>query len=576
MNSANIKVGLVLPLTYRTKRAGKITGPSSYTANLWKNLLKVNKYHRLNYFVPRNKERKDEHEDTLVSTSWLPIIRWRPLRKYDLDIIHFSQGMPLSFVGFVDLLFCPPSKTVATVHGDLHWVLPEYVMNTNRLTILKRRYLERLVSKRFDNFIAVSESVKRSLVKYSKVPQDRIKVIYEGVDTELFKVIEQEEKDSFKKEKGLEYHYILHVSNYAPVKNMNALINAFFELKREGVRHKLVIAGIRWDQSDVHNLIEKLGLNEDVIFLGGVPQEDLVALYNCADLFVSASLHETFGLPILEAMACGCPVITTNAFAMPEVAGDAALLLDNPKDTSELCHKMYKLLIDENLRKQLRTGGLERAQQFSWEKCAKETLEVYEKVYEMEKISFKKELLASVIRFIKYRVKRYYIKLFRANVNEDFYNKPHQRKRLQWLKENSKGRILEVGCSTGYTLDYVDGHVGIDIDKARLGRARKLRPHLTFQYADACNLPFKDKEFDTVLVPEVLEHVPYEKAKEIVREATRVGKQVLITIPRQEKYLRNPEHLWIPTDISIMERFLKGYMYSINNEIEEYFLVQVF
>jgi glycosyltransferase involved in cell wall biosynthesis len=371
MNSENIKVGLVLPLTYRTKHAGKITGPSSYTANLWKSLQKQTK-------------------GTLLLTSRLPVIRWRHLRKYDPNIIHFSQGMPLNLLGFADFLFCPPSKRVVTVHGDLHWVLPEYVRNANRLTILRTRYLERLVSKGFDYFIAVSESVKRSLIRYPGVPEDRIKVIYEGVDTDLFRVIEQKGKDSFKKEKGLEYPYILHVSNYARKKNAQTLVNAYVELKKQGIKHRLVIAGRRWEQSDVRNLIEKLKINEDVIFLGGVPQEELNLLYNCADLFVFPSLHETFGLPILEAMACGCPVITTNAFAMPEVAGDAALLLDNPKDTSELCHKMHRLLTEQSLRAQLRTRGLERVKQFSWEKCAKETLEVYEKVYEMEGKSFRK------------------------------------------------------------------------------------------------------------------------------------------------------------------------------------------
>jgi glycosyltransferase involved in cell wall biosynthesis len=565
-----MKIGLVL-----TKHVSRITGPYSYAVSLWKNLIKVNKYHKLNCFVPRNTDSKDGHEDTVVLISRLPIIRWKSMRKYDLDIIHFSQGMPLSLVGFVDILFCPPSKTIATVHGDLHWVLPEYVMNAGRLTILKRRHLERLVSKRFDYFIAVSESVKRSIIKYSNVPEDRIKVIYEGVDTDLFRVIKQEEKDSFKKEMGIEYPYILYVSNYAPVKNVHTLVNAYAELRKKGIQHKLLIVGERWGQSDIYNLIGKLGIEKEVNFLGFIPPKGLVPLYNCADLFVTPSLHETFGLPILEAMACGCPVIAGNVYAMPEVVGDAALLLDNSKDTSELCHKIHELLTDENLRAQLRIKGLARVQQFSWGKCAEETLKLYEKVYKLESRSFKKELLLSLIRFPKRMAKRYYIKLFKANVNEDFYNKAHQRKRLQWLKENSKGRILEIGCSTGYTLNYVNGDTGIDIDKERLERARKLRPHLAFQYADACNLPFRDKEFDTAMVPEVLEHVPYEKAKEIVKEATRVGKQVLITIPRQEKYLRNPEHLWIPTDISILESFLKGYSYSVNSEIEDYFLVKI-
>jgi hypothetical protein len=464
---------------------------------------------------------------------------------------------------------------VVTVNGDLIWVLPQYLPKSSKFPVFVRRCLQRLISKRFDYFIAVSESVKRSLIRYLKVPEDRITVVYDGVDHAFFRELKEEEKDNFRRERNIEYPYILHVSSHGPKKNVHTLINAFVELKKKGVKHKLVIAGGRGNKSEVHNLIEKLGIREEVIFLGRVSFVDLVLLYNCADLFVFPSLHETFGLPILEAMACGCPVISSNVFAIPEVAGEAALLLNNPKDASELCDKMYEVIVNQNLRTRLKMRGLERAQQFSWEKCAKEVLGAYEEVCKMERISFAKALLVYAIRISKGSVRKFYIKLFRHGINEAFYNKPHQRKRLEWLKKNSKGRILEVGCSTGYILDYVGGHVGIDIDKTRLNRARRLRPHLNFQYADASHLPFKDKEFDSVLVPEVLEHVPYEKAKEIVQEALRVGKQVLITIPRREKYLMNPEHIWIPTHVSIMQDLLKGYNYSISSEIEDYFLVKV-
>ncbi len=153
-------------------------------------------------------------------------------------------------------------------------------------------------------------------------------------------------------------------------------------------------------------------------------------------------------------------------------------------------------------------------------------------------------------------LKSLYLKAFvdgGAGHPDSIYRLPLQRERIGWLKKNSTGKALEVGCATGYIINYVGGGTGIDLDELRLGIARKKYPKRAFVYGDAAKMPFKDKEFDTVLVPEILEHVPFKIARKIVKECERVGKKLLITVPNADKknydksLVENPEHKWLPT-----------------------------
>jgi len=164
-------------------------------------------------------------------------------------------------------------------------------------------------------------------------------------------------------------------------KNIPTLIKAFYESKRRRTNHKLVIVGKKgWKYDDIFETIDALNLKNEVIFTGYVPKEDLVKFYNTADLFVYPSVYEGFGLPPLEAMACGCPVITSNISSLPEVVGNAGITV-NPYDVEELVEAMYRVLNDEDLRKELSKKGLERSKLFSWRKTAEETWKVYEEVF---------------------------------------------------------------------------------------------------------------------------------------------------------------------------------------------------
>jgi len=178
----------------------------------------------------------------------------------------------------------------------------------------------------------------------------------------------------------IERPYILYVGSLEKRKNLPRLLEAYAYLRETLPGWKLVIVGGRkWKSDPIYKAVQRLGLEPHVIFTGFVAEEDLPALYNGADLFVFPSLYEGFGLPVLEAMACGTPVVTSNTSSLPEVAGEAALLVA-PTDVKAIAAAMQRVLSEPDLAAELRRRGLERASQFSWERTARETLAVYERV----------------------------------------------------------------------------------------------------------------------------------------------------------------------------------------------------
>jgi glycosyltransferase involved in cell wall biosynthesis len=178
---------------------------------------------------------------------------------------------------------------------------------------------------------------------------------------------------------GLDRPFILNVGTLEPRKNQTRLIQAYAMLKeRTQLPHQLVIAGGRgWLYEDIFRRVNELGLKQDVRFLGYVAEEDLPALYNLADVFVFPSVYEGFGLPPLEAMACGTPVICSNSSSLPEVVGDAAIQV-RPGDPDALVEAMEEVLNDGMVRQRLRDAGVEQAKRFSWEAAAQRLLSIYE------------------------------------------------------------------------------------------------------------------------------------------------------------------------------------------------------
>lgn len=207
-----------------------------------------------------------------------------------------------------------------------------------------------------------------------------------GVDTTVFRPISDRSmlRNVLRKYGVFDRGYILYVGNVASRKNLPALVEAYADVRSEIGQRKLVICGAKeGNAEDVFDAVKHLDLGDDVVFTGYVEDADLPALYNGADLFVLPSKCEGFGIPLLEAMACGIPVIANKCLSMPEVVGDAGILV-NCGDVSTLARAIRDTMEDESLRHSLRESGLERAREFTWPNTARSTLEVYEQVADTE------------------------------------------------------------------------------------------------------------------------------------------------------------------------------------------------
>lgn len=268
-------------------------------------------------------------------------------------------------------------RNVITIHDMAHEYYPEAM--SKRIYI----YLKRLQqsAEKADLIIADSENTKKDILKFLGVSEKKVKVIYPGVDTIFRPINDTDVLDSVKKKYNLYERFILYLGAIQPRKNITTLIRAYNMLcKEHNFKHRLVIAGgVGWKNKDIRYLVEELGLQDKIIFTRYVPENDLPVIYNLADVFVFPSLYEGFGLPVLEAMACGTPVVTSNVSSLPEVAGDAVLLI-NPHSVEELADSIKRIISDEDLRKRNIAKGLEQAKLFTWEKCARETLEAFSQV----------------------------------------------------------------------------------------------------------------------------------------------------------------------------------------------------
>jgi glycosyltransferase involved in cell wall biosynthesis len=250
---------------------------------------------------------------------------------------------------------------------------------------LSLKTLMRVSARKALKIIAISENTKKDIMDCFGIEDEKIRVIYLGVDRQFSPQPDPNEADVLSKY-NLPSGYILNVGTLEPRKNLLRLINAYKMVAstREPVP-KLVIVGWQgWRNEDLGKLVRESGLADQVVLVGYVPDDDLPTLYRNATVFVYPSLYEGFGLPPLEAMACGTPVITSNVSSIPEVVGDAGILID-PYNTTEIARAIASVLNNEELRESLRTSGLVRSRLFNWDKTARETLKLYQEVIEESK-----------------------------------------------------------------------------------------------------------------------------------------------------------------------------------------------
>jgi glycosyltransferase involved in cell wall biosynthesis len=269
-------------------------------------------------------------------------------------------------------------RSVLTVHDLIFERYPQHHTWKNRFFL---KLGMPLFVRAADAIIAVSQHTKRDIIELYGAPAQKIHVIYEGID-ERFSPVDAVGVKAVRQKYGIERPYLLMVGTLEPRKNHVAALRALARLKAEGFPHCLVIAGGHgWLFDPIQSLVGELGLSADVIFTGRVPDDDLPALYSDADCFLMPSLYEGFGFPVLEAMACGAPVVCSNVSSLPEVAGDAALMVE-PEDDGALAAAVGRLLTEPNLRSQVRQRGEKQAAGLRWVDCAAQTVQVYAAVAE--------------------------------------------------------------------------------------------------------------------------------------------------------------------------------------------------
>ncbi|MFN4212747.1 MAG: glycosyltransferase family 4 protein [Microgenomates group bacterium] len=351
-------------------------GVSVYTLNLLKHFCQqANKNLQFKIFLkepPRSDlpaENKYFHYEVipgkfLWSQIFLPI---RLNLKKDVDIF-FSPAHYLP-------RFCP-LPAVVTIHDLSFLFYPDDFLKTD---LIKLRQWTQYSVKNAKKIIAVSKTTKKDIVKNYQIPERKIEVIYNGYEKNLncqTSIRKLAEKNIYQKLKIEKNKYILYVGTLQPRKNLTTLIEAFKLIIKLYNEFKLVIVGKKgWLYKDIFQKVKSLGLANEVVFTDYLEDQQLISLYQNAFCFILPSFYEGFGIPILEAMSFGCPVIASFTASLPEIGGDACLYFD-PNNVDDLVEKLKLLKEDRNLRGELIKKGKERVKLFSWEKCGRETLEV--------------------------------------------------------------------------------------------------------------------------------------------------------------------------------------------------------
>lgn len=356
-----MKIGIDVQTTL-----GEKTGFGFYVKNLVTNLKKIDRSNQYFFFQPTN------NKDLSVSQRFM----WDQFQIPKLangaavDILHqpcFS--VPIFFQG----------KIVVTVHDLIARLYGKDI------PFFARGFFGQWMPfsySRADRVICDSQHTKKDIMKLLGIPERKITVIYLAVGKEFQPARDLEKIRQIKQKYSTGEKYLLNVGTICPRKNLYFLIGVFQKISRQFPDYNLVITGKKgWYYDSLFNLIKKLRLTRKIIFTGYVEDKDSPYLYNGAEIFLFPSLYEGFGLPPLEAMACGLPVICSSASSLPEVIGDGGILL-SPNDTVSWVRMIKNILTDKKMRGKIVSNGLIQANKFSWERTAKKTLAVYKEVYE--------------------------------------------------------------------------------------------------------------------------------------------------------------------------------------------------
>ena len=359
-------------------------GIGTYIRNLVLNLSEID---RQSEFLLIGRERDRSELGTLPenfsllpdpnkdSRFWTDVLLPLLLKKRGIDALHTPHYRPPRF------LAC---KSIITIHDCVHILFPNYAASKSAYD--HDRQLTRRAIKSSSHILTVSEATQRDLMRIFSVPEGKMTVIYNSIDDRAVVTSSVEEQRRVLERYQIQDPFLLYAGNIKPHKNIARIIEAFSVLKTELKESenwknlKLLIIG---DELSKHQFLRRTvirsGVQHDVRFFGYVPYETLNVFYKSAQIFVFPSLYEGFGLPPLEAMANGTPVLTSNISSLPEVLGDAALLV-NPENVFEICKGLKHLLFDSNLRADLIERGFQQSKKYSWRKSAEQVLATYQKV----------------------------------------------------------------------------------------------------------------------------------------------------------------------------------------------------
>jgi len=352
-------------------------GPGEYLKNLILNLANLD--HKNKYIVIINKHTPPLFKQDNFHFFKIPsfIRPYSPLEQFLIPYLIKRLKPDLAYFPNFNVPLIKLCPYVVTIHDLIYLLYPED--SPSYLSFCYARFMLRKAAKLADVVVTDSEYSRKDIIRHLKVPEKKVFNI-SGSAGDCFKPVDKTSARTKIKEKyKIKKDFLLYVGNHHYHKNILTLIDAYNHLE-ERSRYNLVIAGEnKWRTRELKREVEKKNLQEGVIFTGFIPSEDLPLLYNAATCFVFPSLYEGFGLPPLEAMACGTPVIASNRGSLPEVLGDAVIFVD-PLKMEELKQAMEKVLSSPELRQGLRERGLERVKSFSWPRTSEKIFSIFNKI----------------------------------------------------------------------------------------------------------------------------------------------------------------------------------------------------
>lgn len=379
---------MTIGVDIRCLQEGRKTGVEEYTLNILSNIFSLDKKNKYVLFLNSWKESK-------INLEWIKKYSNVKIKKFgypnkllNLCIWYFGWPKMENLIGQMDVFFMPninfcslskKTKLILTFHDLSFEFFPENFSWKSRLWhfLINPKKL----CQRADRIIAVSDSTKNDIRTFYKINSDKIETIHSSVSDE-FRIINRNEEKMIKvKEKyGLPYHFILYLGTMEPRKNIVGIIRAYNQLRllknNELDKYKLVIAGAKgWKENGTSKEIKKSPFGKDILNIGFIDSEEKPYLYNLASLFVYPSFFEGFGFPPLEAMKCGVPVISSNNSSLPEIVGDAGILID-PERPDEIEKAMREILLNKDFKNKFREKGLKQANTFSWKSSGEKFLEV--------------------------------------------------------------------------------------------------------------------------------------------------------------------------------------------------------